>query len=137
MDELLKNFETTELSKKDIIRCFSYYIKDKKLLNLFVSEFKGGKKDMVIILSKLISSKDPNSLDIEKYDYSNASSVFVERQKEYFEYLESEIVVEEGALKCNKCKSSKIFTFSKQTRSADEPTTVFARCCECNAKWVL
>jgi len=41
----------------------------------------------------------------------------------------------EGVLTCGRCKSSKIYTFSKQTRSMDEPTTVFAMCSECGHKW--
>lgn len=36
---------------------------------------------------------------------------------------------------CGKCKSQKIFTEQKQTRSADEPMTTFLTCQECNHKW--
>ncbi len=41
----------------------------------------------------------------------------------------------EGVLKCAKCGCQKIFSFSKQTRSIDEPTTIFARCSECGHRW--
>jgi DNA-directed RNA polymerase subunit M/transcription elongation factor TFIIS len=41
----------------------------------------------------------------------------------------------EGVLMCKKCGCKKIFSFSKQTRSMDEPTTVFALCSECGNKW--
>lgn len=45
--------------------------------------------------------------------------------------------ISEGVLKCGKCGCKKIFSFSKQTRSMDEPMTVFALCSnkECNNKW--
>ena len=43
--------------------------------------------------------------------------------------------ISEGVLKCSKCGCRKIFSFSKQTRSMDEPTTVFALCSECGNKW--
>lgn len=36
---------------------------------------------------------------------------------------------------CGKCKSQKIFTEQKQTRSADEPMTTFLTCQECGNKW--
>ncbi|CCV02278.1 Putative transcription elongation factor TFIIS [Invertebrate iridescent virus 30] len=45
--------------------------------------------------------------------------------------------ISEGVLQCKKCGCKKIFSFTKQTRSIDEPTTVFAMCSnkECNNKW--
>jgi DNA-directed RNA polymerase subunit M/transcription elongation factor TFIIS len=43
--------------------------------------------------------------------------------------------ISEGVLTCGKCGCKKIFSFSKQTRSMDEPTTVFALCSECGNKW--
>lgn len=43
--------------------------------------------------------------------------------------------ISEGVLTCGKCRCKKIFSFSKQTRSMDEPTTVFALCSECGNKW--
>ena len=45
--------------------------------------------------------------------------------------------VAEGALECNKCGSKKTFSYSKQTRSGDESTTVFATCVECRASWKI
>lgn len=45
--------------------------------------------------------------------------------------------VEEGVLQCNKCGSRKTFSFSKQTRRADESATVFVRCANCNASFRL
>ena len=41
----------------------------------------------------------------------------------------------EGVLVCRKCNCRKIYSFSKQTRSMDEPTTVFALCSVCGYKW--
>lgn len=45
--------------------------------------------------------------------------------------------VEEGVIECNKCGSKKTFSFSKQTRRADESATVFVRCANCNAAFRL
>jgi DNA-directed RNA polymerase subunit M/transcription elongation factor TFIIS len=42
--------------------------------------------------------------------------------------------VEEGVLKCN-CGSERVFSYSKQVRSADEGQTTFAQCMQCKAKW--
>ena len=39
--------------------------------------------------------------------------------------------VEEGVIECRRCHSKKTFSFSKQTRRADESATVFVRCSQC------
>jgi DNA-directed RNA polymerase subunit M/transcription elongation factor TFIIS len=54
------------------------------------------------------------------------------KQKEYDDFLINPPDVEEGVIECHKCGSKKTYSFSKQTRSADESTTVFVRCSQCN-----
>ena len=41
----------------------------------------------------------------------------------------------DGLLECRKCKSKKTTYFQMQTRSADEPMTVFASCLKCGNRW--
>ena len=36
---------------------------------------------------------------------------------------------------CSKCKNKECKTYSLQTRSADEPTTIFVNCIKCNNTW--
>jgi len=48
--------------------------------------------------------------------------------------------VEQGAqgtdmFPCGKCKSRNCSYTQRQTRSADEPMTIFLRCLECNHRW--
>ena len=40
-----------------------------------------------------------------------------------------------GVFQCGKCKSWKTRHSEAQTRSADEPMTVFVRCFGCGAHW--
>jgi DNA-directed RNA polymerase subunit M/transcription elongation factor TFIIS len=54
--------------------------------------------------------------------------------EEQDDFIEHPFQVEEGVLEC-KCGSKKVFSFSKQTRSADEPMTTYAECVSCNSKW--
>ncbi len=49
-------------------------------------------------------------------------------------FLAKPFEIAEGVLKC-KCGSIRVFSYTKQTRSADEATTVFAQCAECKRKW--
>ena len=40
-----------------------------------------------------------------------------------------------GMFRCNRCKSYKTTFYQMQTRSADEPMTVFVTCHNCNSRW--
>jgi DNA-directed RNA polymerase subunit M/transcription elongation factor TFIIS len=57
------------------------------------------------------------------------------QQKEQDDFTISPFQVEEGVLKCPKCGGCRSFSYSKQTRSADEPMTTFATCATCKHKW--
>ena len=45
------------------------------------------------------------------------------------------INLEGGMFKCGRCGSSKTTHYQKQTRSADEPMTVFIQCTKCPNRW--
>lgn len=57
------------------------------------------------------------------------------RISEHDEYLIKPFDVEEGVVTCPKCHSQRVFSFSKQVRSADEPMTTFSRCAKCEYNW--
>lgn len=57
------------------------------------------------------------------------------KQQEQDEFIVTPFQVEEGVLKCPKCSKCRTFSYSKQTRSADEPMTTFATCMLCKYKW--
>jgi DNA-directed RNA polymerase subunit M/transcription elongation factor TFIIS len=40
-----------------------------------------------------------------------------------------------GEFTCRKCKGTKTSHYAMQTRSSDEPMTVFVKCLGCNARW--
>ncbi len=58
------------------------------------------------------------------------------RMKEQDDFIVNPFTVSEGVLKCNKCNSERVFSYTKQTRSGDEATSVFSQCVNCKAKWV-
>tara|TARA_B110000211_G_scaffold234762_1_gene306124 strand:+ start:322 stop:741 length:420 start_codon:yes stop_codon:yes gene_type:complete len=51
------------------------------------------------------------------------------------DFIENPFEVEEGVIECNKCGSKRVFSYSKQTRGADEPMTTFAQCISCKSSW--
>ena len=42
---------------------------------------------------------------------------------------------ERGMLQCRACSSYRVQTFQRQTRSADEGFTIFAKCMDCHKSW--
>lgn len=56
---------------------------------------------------------------------------FKQKQKENDEYTTKPISVEKGIVQCTNCDSHETVSREKQTRSADEPATIFYRCAKC------
>jgi DNA-directed RNA polymerase subunit M/transcription elongation factor TFIIS len=77
----------------------------------------------------------PNCTSKQVWDLSTFNQLKRE-DAEFNKYIITPIEVVDGILQCTKCKSHKILSFSKQTRSGDEPTSVFAKCSNCQHKWV-
>jgi DNA-directed RNA polymerase subunit M/transcription elongation factor TFIIS len=50
-------------------------------------------------------------------------------------YLAKEVKNQDGFFKCGRCKSMKTTYYQMQTRSADEPMTVFVSCLNCDKNW--
>lgn len=50
-------------------------------------------------------------------------------------YKDKPIEVSEGIYQCKRCGDRKTVSTEKQTRSADEPMTVFITCLSCGNKW--
>jgi len=55
--------------------------------------------------------------------------------QEQDEFLINPFEVKEGLFICGRCGSNKTFSYPKQTRAADEGTTVFVECFSCGKKW--
>jgi DNA-directed RNA polymerase subunit M/transcription elongation factor TFIIS len=56
------------------------------------------------------------------------------RQEEQDDFIQNPFEVEEGVLEC-KCGSRRVYSYQKQTRGSDEPSTTFAECVACGKKW--
>ena len=50
-------------------------------------------------------------------------------------YIEHVVEVPDSMLTCGKCGMSKTTSYEMQTRSADEPMTIFAKCLCCENRW--
>jgi DNA-directed RNA polymerase subunit M/transcription elongation factor TFIIS len=78
------------------------------------------------IVEKLKSRKynwNHHSFDNEKYAL-----------EEQDRFIEHPFEVEEGVVVC-KCGCKRVYSYSKQSRSADEPATTYAHCTSCGRQW--
>lgn len=56
-------------------------------------------------------------------------------QNEEDHFLLHPFTIEEGVLECSRCGSKRTISYQKQTRSADEGSTTFAKCVDCKKQW--
>ena len=123
-------------------------IKQEKNINIvekaiykIAGDAESSYKELVYDIIMEISSgkKLPEALELLKsgkigFNHSSFDETRF-RQREQDEFIVNPFEVEEGVLKCGKCGKSRTFSYTKQTRSADEPMTTFATCMSCKHKW--
>jgi DNA-directed RNA polymerase subunit M/transcription elongation factor TFIIS len=56
-------------------------------------------------------------------------------QKDLDDFISTPMEVVSGVMKCEKCKSDKVYTIQKQLRSADEGFSSISQCLNCGARW--
>jgi transcription elongation factor S-II len=56
------------------------------------------------------------------------------KKRDFIEYKKNNTATSD-AYECRKCKQRKCKVYSLQTRSADEPMTIFVQCEVCNCSW--
>ena len=82
-------------------------------------------------LREILSNLKKNKVLFQHDDFIDFKNLLDEED----EFTVNPFEIEEGVLECNKCYSKKTFSYTLQTRSGDEATTVFACCAQCGAKW--
>jgi DNA-directed RNA polymerase subunit M/transcription elongation factor TFIIS len=78
-----------------------------------------------------------NNINTGKLHFNHESlqdNIYEEQEANSF--LIKPFEIEEGICQCINCGSKKVYTYSKQSRSSDEPTSTFAECVKCHKKWV-
>lgn len=78
-------------------------------------------------------------IKIRSSQYTKNNPCFDQIKKEIAEqddFINNPFEVVEGALECAKCGSKRVYSYQKQTRSCDEPSTTFASCLNCSKKWI-
>lgn len=126
--EALKLF----LNKEQNINTFEKYIydlsdEDHYKLNIYQTIFDINSGNKLADILKKIKE--------EKIGFKHDSFVdYIFEEEEQNNFLIKPFEIEEGVLEC-KCGSKRVYSYSKQSRSADEPMTTYAECMSCRKKW--
>ena len=127
LSRVMKIEKNIEIIEKLIYeKCVNNENKYKNMVYEVVEYIKNGSK----ILDAMKELKEGRLL----YNHPAFNEVKF-KQQEQDEFIMNPFQVEEGVLKCPKCGQCRTFSYSKQTRSADEPMTTFATCMNCKHKW--
>lgn len=120
--------------------------KNVKLLEKKINEVSDNQEDYKKLVLEMINYKR-NGLSSKELLKLLKSKKVLECASDYEEYrlklkehdgfLIKPFEVDEGVLECGKCGSNKTISYTKQTRSGDESTSVFALCYNCNNKWKM
>jgi transcription elongation factor S-II len=113
---------------------------EKKLFErvlFFVKVFQQNKGNILESIFNEIYSIDQVSsfteLDIEKGLYEKIEKLKEEKyQKEIYN---DQSHATTNFYHCRKCKQNQCTFYEQQTRSADEPMTIFIKCCVCGFQW--
>lgn len=130
------------------IKILNRVFKHKKNITMFenlIFKTSNNSLDTYNNLILYVSNEIANKKSIKK-TYSSIkekkigwySNNFVENKnkiEEHDHFIMNPFQIDEGVMECGKCGSHKTYSYTKQTRSGDEATTVFAICCKCNNKW--
>ena len=89
-----------------------------------------------------IKSEELASMDVIKMITKEKQDQIVETKKNKVNSFQSDWdkkhrKVTNGVYKCRKCGGSKTTQQEMQTRSADEPMTIFITCLDCDNQWKI
>ncbi|KAK8802039.1 hypothetical protein WA158_006434 [Blastocystis sp. Blastoise] len=88
-----------------------------------------------------MTSDDMKTDEQKEEEARSASIMFESKRMDWAKAHRKEILEQaglsgvDGTFKCPRCKSKNTSYFEKQTRSADEPMTVFVCCEDCGKRW--
>lgn len=101
---------------------------------------KGNQEFKEKVLSGEITSEELCTMDVTKMMNKQKQEQLNHEKEEAAEAIRSDYnqrhqKATEGVYTCRKCKGKKTTQFEMQTRSADEPMTLFITCLNCGNQW--
>jgi DNA-directed RNA polymerase subunit M/transcription elongation factor TFIIS len=130
LKSVLKNTQNIETFEKYI---YDYSSKFQDEENIYIESIY----DVINDISSEIPLKDILiNIKNAKLKWSNVYfNDMITDEIDQDNFIKNPFEIEEGVLECN-CGSKKVFSYQKQSRSADEPMSTYATCIKCKAKWI-
>ena len=156
IDAVIGDMYKSRIIEKSIFNyCIDYTIKNnisrnwenrlfKNLyINKLISVYSNIKSDSYIQNEYFLQKINSEGFDLEKIANMSRYDIFPDRWKHLIEEkIRKDKILSEmkphamtDQIQCNKCKSRKCSYYAMQTRSADEPMTMFMTCLNCNSRW--
>lgn len=130
-----KNALQQVLNKEQNVKVFENYVNelasgDEKLYCIIIYQIINDISKGISLSEILKSIKEP------KINFKHDSNIdMINEEIEQDNFIIKPFEIEEGVLEC-KCGSKRVYSYSKQSRSADEPMSTYAQCMSCKSKWV-
>lgn len=103
----------------------------KRYIYLIIGDILSGNK-LTNILLQIKNRKILNEDELWNHEcFEKIANKITEQDN----FIVNPFNIEKGVLKCNKCNSDRVYSYSKMTRSSDESITTFAQCVSCKSKW--
>jgi len=96
--------------------------------NSEAAKAKADERDFDEVKKELAAQSEKAQLDAQKEEEDTI-------QDEVPIVGKSTITLSRAKVICEKCGHGEAYYYIRQTRSADEPSTTFYRCCKCNYSW--
>jgi transcription elongation factor S-II len=131
------NYAINESNKRKIVKdwdnpyfCQIYIDRFKSLyINIKTPEL------LKLIINDTITTQQLATMTHQEFNPSKWEELIQQKIKRDKVKYETEIQAMTDTFTCKKCKSNKCSYYTLQTRSADEPMTIFVTCINCGARW--
>ena len=156
IDAVIGNMYKSRIIEKSIFNyCIDYTIKNnisrnwenrlfKHLyINKLISVYSNIKCDSYIQNKYFLQKINSEGFDLDNIANMSRYDIFPDRWKHLIEEkIRKDKILSEmkphamtDQIQCSKCRSRKCSYYAMQTRSADEPMTMFMTCLNCNSRW--
>ena len=130
----MKNKQNIDIIEKNTYETVKKNLEDdediEQVYLLIIYQIINDISDGIKLKELLISIKN-NKLNWKHNFYKNIYNDEIDQDN----FIIKPFEIEEGVLMC-KCGSKRVFSYQKQTRGADEPSSTFAQCSACGHKFV-
>lgn len=143
--KLLKQLDLSDSDSKTIDKKV-YHISFLQQSNMELHEIYFQKLYQIVgdIILKVPTKDIIKNIEISKVDWDHPDfKENADRIAEQNDFIQNPFEVEEGVFQCKAinpttgkvCGSRRVFSYTKQDRSSDEGTSVYAQCVACKTKW--